>query len=90
MRKGRQVLILVIASLILIVQFLSCQSLPQNDSQQVLKDKIEWTPFPSPVIDGESVVKLNEETVSMPLWYWKKIVAYVSDVETNISILNDN
>ncbi len=37
--------------------------------------------IPDPIVDGESVVTIDEETeiVSMPLWYWKKIVRFMID-----------
>lgn len=39
--------------------------------------------FPSPYKDGILIVAFDEqtETVSMPLWYWKKIVEYAVDVQ---------
>lgn len=36
-----------------------------------------------PIVNGESVVVYDEstDTVSMPLWYWKKIVRYIIDTQ---------
>ena len=38
---------------------------------------------PDPIVNGESVVVYDEstDTVSMPLWYWKKIVRYIIDTQ---------
>lgn len=35
--------------------------------------------IPDPIVDGESVVKvdLSTEIVSMPYWYWKQILNYI-------------
>lgn len=40
------------------------------------------------MVNGESVVKidLTTETVSMPYWYWKKIVEYTIEVEENLKL----
>lgn len=66
----------------MITLFLSCKTLPK---QEILV----WTEFPSPIVNGVSIVTLDGETVSMPLHYWKKIVSYVADTETNIKLLNN-
>lgn len=44
------------------------------------------TDIPDPIVDGESVIKidLSIEIVSMPYWYWKKIVECFIEVEENI------
>lgn len=57
--------------------------------QTTQKVELEWTLFPSPIVNGENVVKfdLETKTVSMPLWYWKQITNYVIDTETNIEII---
>lgn len=41
------------------------------------------TVVPDPIVNGESVVVYDESTntVSMPLWYWKKIVRYIIDTQ---------
>lgn len=65
-------------------------------SCQTNKRKTDITPiqldvkFPSPYDEqGNIVVTINDDkTVSMPLWYWLKIVEYQIDVETNIELMN--
>lgn len=42
--------------------------------------------FPSPFDEnGNSIVDYNPETdkVTMPLWYWTKIVEFALDIKTN-------
>lgn len=54
------------------ILLISCQSCPE-------KIKSEVIPFPDPIDStGRSVVIYEEETdtVSMPYWYWFKIVDY--------------
>lgn len=37
---------------------------------------------PDPFVNDECVITFNaDETVVMPLWYWKEIVLYISTVE---------
>lgn len=69
--------------MIFLTQLISCQTLPKE-----IVD-LEWTLFPDPNINGESVVTYDDttKTVKMPLWYWKNITEYVVDTETNIEIL---
>lgn len=49
----------------------SCASSPKNEGPKI----------PDPMVNGVSVVVYDETTnyVSMPLWYWKKIVRYFID-----------
>lgn len=70
--------------LILITLLSSCKSLPKDND-------IVWAKFPSPMINGESVIRFNAETkeVTMPISYWRSIVFYVADTEANIKILNE-
>lgn len=55
---------------------MSCRTLPKETNN---------TPdFPEPYdVNGELVVELNvqERTVTMPIWYWKKIVEYAVEVQ---------
>ncbi len=55
---------------ILTLVLTSCTTLPKNN----VKAEI-----PDPIVDGESVVKydLTTDSVTMPLWYWKKVVRYM-------------
>lgn len=57
----------------LTLALISCTSLPRESEPQV----------PDPIAeDGTILVTYDPETetVSMPLWYWKKIVRYIIDV----------
>lgn len=62
-----------VATIVLILTLLlnSCTSIPKSNDGIV----------PDPIIDGVSVVTYDEvtDTVTMPFWYWKKIVRYVID-----------
>ena len=84
MRKGKKSLILVTAALILTILSTSCTSCQKGN-------ELYWPEFPDPVQDERQVVSFDaeKETVSMPLWYWKKIVRYVSDVEMNIKVIQN-
>ena len=70
--------------LILTTLLSSCKSLPKDNEMLV------WAKFPSPMVNGESVIRFNAETkeVTMPISYWRSIVFYVADTEANIKILN--
>lgn len=64
-----------------LIIFASCKSTQtENQTKPV---QIE-THFPNPYDEnGNAIVTINGEVVSMPLWYWLKITEYVIDVETN-------
>ena len=75
--KQKKALRLAIAALILTLQLTSCQSSKVNP-------KSEAPQFPEPYdTEGNLIVTydVNTDKVSMPLWYWKKIVRYVVDVQ---------
>lgn len=75
--KQKKVLKLAIAALILTLQLMSCQSLKANKTS-------EASQFPEPYdTEGNLIVTYDVTTdkVSMPLWYWKKIVRYTVDVQ---------
>lgn len=75
--KQKKVLKLVIAALILMLQLPSCQSLKVNP-------KSEAPQFPELYdTEGNLIITYDVTTnkVSMPLWYWKKIVRYAVDVQ---------
>lgn len=63
---------------------MSCKSTQQKVNQEQKPIQIE-TEFPQPFDEnGKAIVTLeNNETVTMPLWYWLKITEYVIDVEAN-------
>lgn len=74
--KQKKALRLAIAALILTLQLTSCQSSK--------KQKSEVPEFPQPYdTEGNLIVTYDVTTdkVSMPLWYWKKIVRYAVDVQ---------
>lgn len=74
--KQKKALRLAIAALILTLQLTSCQTLK--------KQKSEAPEFPQPYdTEGNLIVTYDVTTdkVSMPLWYWKKIVRYAVDVQ---------
>ena len=65
----------VAVGLILTLLLLSCTTTKQPEIKTAVV-------FPDPVqSDGTCVVKYDAstDTVSMPLWYWKKIVRYAVD-----------
>jgi NADH:ubiquinone oxidoreductase subunit 4 (subunit M) len=73
--KQKRVLKLAIVALTLTLQLTSCQS---------SKIKSEAPQFPEPYdTEGNLIVTydVNTDKVSMPLWYWKKIVRYAVDVQ---------
>ena len=73
--KQKKALRLAIAALILTLQLTSCQS---------SKVKSEAPQFSEPYdTEGNLIVTydVNTDKVSMPLWYWKKIVRYAVDVQ---------
>ena len=50
---------------------------------------VPYVVVPDPIQkDGTSAVILDEETetVSMPMWYWRKIVNYFIDTQTALKI----
>ena len=53
--------------MILMSLLISCQTMQ-------IKNKV-----PDPIVNGESVVKLNDtgDYVMMPYWYWKDICEYI-------------
>jgi hypothetical protein len=57
--------------MILMLPLISCTTLQVKNSAIV----------PDPIVNDESVVLYNAETdeVTMPLWYWKKIVRFIID-----------
>lgn len=74
--KQKKALKLVIVALTLTLQLTSCQTLK--------KQKSEVPEFPQPYdTEGNLIVTYDVTTdkVSMPLWYWKKIVRYAVDVQ---------
>lgn len=79
---------LVTVALILMLVLTSCKTVKEPEKDPVITPS--FPEFPSPYVDGESVVTFDEETenVSMPLWYWKAIVRYKVDVDTVESILS--
>lgn len=73
--KQKKALRLAIVALILTLLLTSCQS---------SKIKSEAPEFPQPYdTEGNLIVAYDVTTdkVSMPLWYWKKIVRYAVDVQ---------
>lgn len=84
-RKTKFILILIVLSTILLT---FCKS-TQKNSTEINPPQIE-THFPNPYDEnGNAIVSLDGETVSMPLWYWLKITEYVIDVETNKELRNE-
>lgn len=74
--KQKKALKLVIVALTLTLLLTSCQTLK--------KQKSEASEFPQPYdTEGNLIVTYDVTTdkVSMPLWYWKKIVRYAVDVQ---------
>ena len=60
--------------LILMLVSVSCMTSQKTSNTAVV---------PDPIVNGESVVVYDEstDTISMPLWYWKKIVRYIIDTQ---------
>ena len=75
--RQKKALRLAIAALILTLQLTSCQSSKVNKTSEAPQ-------FPE-LYDtkGKLIVTydVNADKVSMPLWYWKKIVRYAVDVQ---------
>lgn len=72
--KQKKALKLAIAALILTPLLTSCLTLKKSEAPQ----------FPEPYdTEGNLVITydVNTDKVSMPLWYWKKIVRYAVDVQ---------
>ena len=69
--------------MILTTPLLSCRSLPEREN--IINRPI----VPDSVSNGVSVVSFDENTdmVSMPLWYWKKIVRYIASSEAAFDTL---
>lgn len=60
----------------------SCITQPAET--QVIIPELAFPIFPSPLTEeGESIITLDKESeiVSLPFGFWKKITAYVLDVE---------
>lgn len=80
--KKSKALTLAIMLVILIIPLISCTSLRKKNNNNYV-----WIPVPDPIVDGQSVVVLEGDEVKMPLWYWKKIVTYITVTEANIEKL---
>lgn len=65
----------------------SCKTVKDPEPEPITPSFPE---FPSPYVDGVSVVIFDEASVnvSMPLWYWKAIVRYKVDVDTVEAIVS--
>lgn len=65
----------------------SCQTKKEPEPEPI---NPSFPEFPSPYVDGVSVVTFDESTgvVSLPLWYWKAIVRYKVDVDTVEAIVS--
>ena len=82
MQTIKKTVFTLITVLVLTTALTSCKS-TQKNSTETKPIQIK-THFPNPFDEnGNAIVSLNGETVSMPLWYWIKITEYVIDVETN-------
>lgn len=84
--KGNLRSMLVTLSLALMLALASCKTCPAGSDEPVVP---AFPTFPSPVVDGKVVVKLNyeEDIVSMPYWYWISVTNYVVDTEAAIDRL---
>ena len=74
--KQKKALKLAIVALTLTLLLTSCQTLK--------KQKSEAPEFPQPYdTEGNLIViyDVTTDKVSMPLWYWKKVVRYAVDVQ---------
>ena len=82
-KRGKSAWKRATAALTLTILFLSCRSLPEAHSAIVRPT------VPNPLVNGESVVTFDDasECVSMPLWYWKKIVRYIAGTEAAFDTL---
>ena len=68
----------------------SCKSATKKEIPEI-NDVITFPTFPAPADkDGNSYIVFDEEkqTVTMPFWYWKQIVIYVSETEDAIAALH--
>lgn len=81
----------VLATVILISAIpLTCCASTRKAENPAGKPVQIQTAFPSPYDEnGNAVVSLDGDTVSMPLWYWLKITDYVIDTEANKELLED-
>ena len=72
-----------IAASILTILSMSCRSLPEPTSA------IARPTVPSPIVNGESVAAYDDATdrVSVPLWYWKKLIRYIAGAEAAFDTL---
>lgn len=78
--KKRKICTVMIITLLMLL-WTSCKS--TQTENQIKPVQVE-THFPSPYDEnGNAIVTINNDAVSMPLWYWLKITEYVIDVETN-------
>ena len=67
-----------------------CKSV-QNQETPEINDVIIFPAFPAPVDkDGNTFIVFDEEkqSVTMPFWYWKKIVFYVLETENAIKAIS--
>ena len=86
-KRGRASMLLILR-LALILALTSCKTCPENVSENVVVPPLPE--FPSPIVNGASVVSLDvvTESVTMPFWYWKAITEYVIDTEAAIERLS--
>lgn len=81
MRKNKKKIYILAAMLtVLTAALMSCKSLPRQEKKTLQIDAVFPSPFDQ---NGNAIVKLEGDTVTMPLWYWLKITEYVIDVESN-------
>ncbi|MGP1459154.1 MAG: hypothetical protein ACTTKL_07575 [Treponema sp.] len=73
-----------IALMILTPLLASCRSLPEGTSA------ISRPTVPDPIVNGQSIVTFDRETekVCMPLWYWKKVVRYITGAEAAFDLMD--
>lgn len=84
-KKAESVLATVI--LVSLIPLMCCKSTRNAENPSAKPIQIQ-TAFPRPYDeDGNAVVMLDGDTVSMPLWYWLKITDYVIDTEANKALL---
>lgn len=57
-----------------------------------IENNLVWLPVPDPIVNEESVVKIDLTTqeVRMPYWYWQKIEIYIITTEANKEKLKQN
>lgn len=81
MHKMIKIICTAMLILVLPILWISCKSTQIETKTNPIQ--IE-THFPSPYDEnGNAIVQFDGENVSMPLWYWLKIVEYAIDTETN-------